>query len=141
VPQLWSSFPTTVHSSPPLSSLPLTSPPSIFSWSSPNPVIPSFPLSPSLEQSLFAPPLLGLGYPPLAQTTSDWPPLEQAMIMAHPYPFEEQCYFQDHNFTADEGFISTNLRPTNSSEWVNVFGGETKNAAQIQHSRPRKGAN
>jgi hypothetical protein len=109
VSQLSSSFPAIVPFSPPLCSLPLTSPPSIFSWSSPNPTIPSFPLSPTLEQSLFTPPLLGLGSPPHAQTTTDWPPSEQGTILAHPYPFEEQCYFQDHTLTTDEGFISANL--------------------------------
>jgi hypothetical protein len=82
-----------------------------------------------------------VGSPTPAQTIADQALLEHGSHPAHPFPFKEQCYFQDHTLSADERFISANLRPTNSSEWANFFGGETTNATHNQHYRPRKGAN
>jgi hypothetical protein len=56
------------------------------------------------------------------------------------YPYMEQAYFSDQPEEYVEGFITTNLRPSNSSEWVTVFGGESGNNTRLTQNRGLTGA-
>jgi hypothetical protein len=61
----------------------------------------------------------------------DWVSLDQGVVSDLFYPYEEQAYFSDQSTALVEGFITTNLRPSNSSEWVTVFGGESGNNTRL----------
>lgn len=74
----------------------------------------------------------------------NWVSLEQGMTLDLFYPYAKRAYFSDQPEEYVEGFIATNLRPSNSSEWVSVFGGELGNNTWLTQNRgisrdPRQG--
>jgi len=74
----------------------------------------------------------------LADTTlglANWASLEQGPTPDLFNPYADQAYFSDQPEELVEGFIAANLRPSNSSEWVSVFGGEPETNTHLNQDQ------